>query len=86
MCDMPSSNAVWGKYLQENGYKRYIIPNTCPVCYTVKQFAEDNPKGTYILSTGSHVITVVDGTYFDSWESGSEVPMYFYQREVNENG
>lgn len=78
MCDMPSSNAVWGNYLMSNGYRRYVIPNTCPDCYTVKQFCIDNPKGKYILATGTHVLTVIDGNYYDSWDSGNEVPIYYF--------
>ena len=35
MGDMPSSNAVWGAILRDNGFSRYAIPNTCPACYTV---------------------------------------------------
>ena len=78
MCDMPSSNNVWGNYLLSKGYRRYIIPNTCPDCYTVKQFCADNPKGKYILATGSHVLTVIDGNYYDSWDSGNEVPIFYF--------
>ena len=48
--DIPSSNDAWGKYLSDIGYKRHIIPDTCPDCYTVADFAKDYPKGTYILS------------------------------------
>ena len=40
MHDMPSSNDVWGTYLIENGFRRYVIPDTCPTCYTVQQFCE----------------------------------------------
>ena len=36
--DMPSANACWGRYLHSIGYKRYIVPDTCPDCYTVGQF------------------------------------------------
>lgn len=36
MGDMQNSNAVWGAYLKDNGFKRYIIPNECPDCYTVE--------------------------------------------------
>lgn len=39
-CDMPSSNAVWGKYLAGNGYDRGIIPDTCPYCYTIDDFCK----------------------------------------------
>ena len=81
MCDMPSSNAVWGQYLMSNGYRRYIIPNTCPDCYTVKSFCADNPQGKYILATGTHVLTVIDGDYYDSWDSGNEIPVYYYMEE-----
>ena len=82
MDDMPSSNAVWGAYLYSIGFKRGIIPNTCPNCYTVKDFCQDNPVGTYILATGSHVVTVIDGNYYDSWDSGDEMPIYYWRKEI----
>ena len=84
LCDMPSSNAVWGQYLKENGYKRYVIPNTCPDCYSIEDFCNDNPVGTFILCTGTHVVTAINGTYYDSWQSGNEIPAFYYTKE-NEN-
>ena len=81
--DMPSSNMVWGIYLKNQGFKRYIIPNECPDCYTVRDFCSDNPKGTYVLATGTHVITCVDGDYYDTWDSGNEVPIYYFRKEDN---
>lgn len=80
--DMPSSNAVWNEYLLLNGFTRHVIPNTCPACYTVRQFTRDYPVGTYILATGSHVVTVIDGNYYDTWDSGSEVPIYYWRKEI----
>ena len=79
MHDMPSSNSVWGAYLAGQGFKRHVIPNTCPDCYTVKDFCADYPQGAYILATGTHVIAVVDGDYYDTWNSGDEVPIYFFK-------
>ena len=81
MSDMPSSNHVWGAYLASKGYNRRIIPNTCPECYTIRDFTEDHPEGTYILATGSHVVAVIDGDYYDTWDSGDEVPIYYWEKE-----
>ena len=82
--DMPSSNYVWGSYLRENGYQRYAIPNTCPDCYTVKAFSQEHPDGEYLLGTGTHAVTVVNGNYFDTWDSGDEVPIFYWIKEESD--
>ena len=81
MGDVLSSNSVWGALLKEMGYRRYAISNTCPDCYSVRDFAQDHPQGVYILGTGSHAVAVVNGDYYDAWQSGSEVPIYYFRKE-----
>lgn len=83
MADLPNSNAVWGAYLKKLGFKREVIPNTCPDCYTVEDFCEDHPEGTYVLGTGSHTVTVIDGNAYDAWNSLSELPTYYFYKEEN---
>lgn len=81
MHSMPSANHVWGRYLKNNGYHRAIIPDTCPDCYTIRDFANEHPVGTYLVGTGSHVVTVIDGNYYDTWDCGNEVPIYYWRKE-----
>lgn len=78
--DMPSSNSVWGTYLSDHGFRRDVIPNICPDCYTVRDFCLDNKSGLYVLCTGSHVVAALDGDYYDSWDSGDEVPVYLWRK------
>lgn len=79
MKDMPSSNPVWGSFLQENGFRRAVIPNTCPDCYTISDFSQDHPSGLYVVATGTHVVAV-NGAIYDSWDSSREVPVYYFYR------
>lgn len=81
MGDMPSSDSVWGSVLRQHGFYRDAIPNTCPDCYTVSDFCNDHPKGTFVLGFGGHVATVVDGNIYDSWNSSNEIPQYFWYRK-----
>lgn len=84
--DLPNADSVWGPYLREHGFTRHLLPDTCPDCYTVSNFAADHPQGTYILSMpGRHVVTVSEGQWHDSWNSGGEVPVYFWTRTQKES-
>lgn len=81
--DLPNADSVWGAYLRRHGFQRHMLPDTCPDCYTVADFAADHPAGVYVLSMpGRHVVSVVDGDYCDSWDSGGEVPTYFFAKEI----
>lgn len=83
--DMPSANAVWGAYLKEKGFRRATLPDECPACYTARDFCEDHKTGRYVLAFGTHVCAVINGYYYDTWDSGDEVPQYyFYKEERNE--
>lgn len=81
MGDMPSANSVWGAYLRQQGFTRNVVPNTCPDCYTVAEFAADHPRGVYVLALSSHVVCIEDGKYFDSWDSGNEIPLFYWEKE-----
>ena len=79
--DVISANSVWGSVLQQHGFTRYNLPTDCPECYTVRDFCNDHPIGTYVLGTGSHVVTAVDGSYFDTWDSGNEIVAYVWHKK-----
>ena len=83
MKNMPSVNKVWGTYLASIGFVRYTLPSTCPECYTIKDFCKDNRNGVYLLATGSHLVCAVDGNYCDAWDSGDEMPISVWRRELN---
>ena len=79
--DMPSANHVWRAYLTSKGFQRAIIPDACPDCYTVDDFANDHPKGRFVLGTGNHAVAVVDGMVWDTWDSRNEIPIYYFYKE-----
>ena len=81
MGDMPSSNSVFGAILKANGFVREAIPNECPDCYTLEDFANDHPEGTFVVGMSGHVATVLDGTIYDAWHSENEIPIYVWRKE-----
>lgn len=93
--DMPNTNALWSKYLEEKGYEKHVIKDRCPDCYTLMQFCRNHKYGKFFVSLdvgyaklystadsgkidGNHVVCVEDGNYYDTWDSGGEVPIFYW--------
>lgn len=81
MGDLQNSNSVIGSVLRQHGFYRYNLPETCPDCYTFADFAADHPKGVFVLGTGTHVATVMDGVLMDAWDSSNEPVAYAWYRK-----
>lgn len=79
--DLPSSNAVWSSYLRRKGFKRRTIED-CPDCYSIEDFCQDHSKGVFVIGTGTHAVCVCDGCAFDAWNSLSETPVYYFEKEI----
>lgn len=70
---MPNSKPCYEAYLRLHGFTYTGISNKKGTKRpTVDRFAKDNPKGIYFLRVANHVVTVVDGIYYDTWQSGDK--------------
>ena len=78
---MPVTDSVWGEYLIKNNCKRYRVPDYCPHCYTVADFAFEHPVGCFLVKVNEHVVAVVDGYYYDTWDSGNEIVLFYWRKE-----
>ena len=46
----------------------------------INDFSKEHKDGTFIVATGTHVVAVIDGDIYDSWDSSNEIPTYYYQK------
>lgn len=76
MCNLPSADEVWSAVLMQNGFVREILRRP----QTAEQFCRAHPRGVFVLAFGGHVAAVRDGVLLDSWNSGSETPIYYFWR------
>lgn len=79
--DKLDGNTVWGSYLIHHGFQAHRLPDTCPFCYTVKDFVRDNPHGIYLVGDGAHLVAVVDGFYIDNWDSGDRTVLFYFEKQ-----
>ena len=81
MGTMSVDDNAWGAFLRMRGWQRYAVPNTCPYCYTVKDFCRDHPWGAYVLCPKEHVVSAVDGDWYDTFNSGDEPILFYWAKE-----
>lgn len=70
---------IWGRYLYQYGFAPFVLPDYCPRCTTIREFCNWFPTGTYIIGTGSHAVAVINGNYYDNWDSGDQIPTFFWR-------
>lgn len=77
--EVETSDIVWGRILAENGFSMMTL--YCNDGCTLEGFCEHSPNGVYVVKLPNHVVTVVDGCFYDSWDSGAEVPLYCWRKD-----
>lgn len=77
--DIDTADHVWGGVLYEHGFRDYKVPFGRGE-KTLEEFAEKHPTGIYVVKLSGHVVTVADGKYYDTWDSGKCVPIYYWTK------
>ena len=64
---------VYEAYLKDKGYNwQGLKAEKGKKRPTTKTFSKKNNKGVYVLRLSHHLVTVVDGNYYDTWDSGDK--------------
>ena len=78
----PNAPQVQSKYLEDQGFKWVGIKaqkgKSRP---TVANMYKVFPKGTCIIRVAHHVVAMVDGVYYDTWDSGGKSVYGYYVKE-----
>ena len=70
-CSIMDESSVVNKFIQEKLNCKIIWPKKDEKV-TVNEFAKTHNKGKYIIGIRGHVVTVINGYYYDSWDSGDK--------------
>lgn len=78
-----NNQIVYTEYLKSKGFVYVGISNKKGTKRpTVKSFAKEHKEGVYFVTVANHVVAVVNGMYYDTWDSG-EKSMYGYWCKEN---
>lgn len=79
---MPNSKTCYESYLKDNGFEYHGISNKKGSKRpTVESFTKEHKTGTFFLNVANHVVSVVDGIYYDTWDSGQRCLYGYYEKE-----
>lgn len=76
---MPDKPSVIHSVLKDSGFHRHPLPDSCPECYTVENFCKDHPVGRFVVASDSHIVAIINGDIYDTWNSSSEVLQYYWE-------
>lgn len=80
---MPNGKACYERYLKDKGFTYTGISNKKGTKRpTVDSFAKAHKSGIYVLIVANHLVAVVDGMYYDTWDSGEKSLYGYWERRV----
>lgn len=71
------SDMVWFAILADRGFRMepyYCKERKCDLI----DFVFAHPVGTYVVKLPNHVVCVKDGTIYDTWNSSTQTPLYYW--------
>lgn len=79
---MPNGQPCYVQYLTEKGFEYQGISNRKGTKRpTVDSFAKTHKNGTYFVTVANHVVAIVDGIYYDTWDSGYKSLYGYWQKK-----
>lgn len=83
MKEMPNSDNVWKKFLELNGFvKRSIKVQRGSKRPTVRQLAEASRGKVIVAKVANHVVTIIDGYYYDIFDCGNSSVYVYYEKVI----
>jgi hypothetical protein len=77
-----NNQIVYTEYLKSKGFIYVGISNKKGTKRpAVKSFAKDHKYGTYFITVANHVVAIVDGCYYDTWDSGEKSIYGYWKKE-----
>lgn len=79
---MPNNKVCYEKYIAD----KWLVWYGCKAkkgCkrQTVSTFTKSHKSGVYILRVAHHLVTVVDGNYYDTWDCGDKAVYGYWTKE-----
>lgn len=73
MCRMPNDKNVYSKWLDQHGWTKMKMPKKPDgKRYTLQEYADENPKITFVAGVAGHLTFVQKGIIIDSWYCGNK--------------
>ena len=77
-CSVTCDDKLWGRFLYNMGFIPFTIPANYTRCISVNEFCKLFPNGRYVIGTGNHAVAIINGDYYDSWDSGYVCCSFFW--------
>ena len=82
---MPNDKKCYESYLKGNGFEYHGISNKKGSKRpTVDSFSKEHKTGLYFLNVANHCVAVVNGFYYDTWDSGQNCLYGYWEKNTNE--